>query len=193
MEPKLKEKLTKIAVATLRNLKVGKVKVTLEMMARLTQLPVASNARILAPKDMRRRMVNARIWEPAVEEICREWMADFMAATLRKEKAASSKVEISAARERQLALFPGFERLPTRFRSGKSYLKFPDAPVSEFISYAESYSRRAQRDQATAVELMSLALRVEPFADGDLTVAQAFERAQWHSQPSTLAVVPRVG
>ena len=191
MEPDLKDKLTKIARATLRNLKVGKAKVTLEMMLRLTQLPVALNARILAPEDMRRRMVNARIWEPAVEEMCRDWMARFLTDILRKEKCATSKVELSAARRRQLSLFPGFESLPTRIRKGNNYLKFPDAPVSVLLAYTASYLQRAQFGQKIAAELIKLAATVKPYADTDLTVAQAFERAQWEAQPSILTVVPK--
>ena len=192
MEPKTKEKLTKIAIATLRNLKVGRYKVTLEMLVRKTQLPVAKNARILAAQDMRRRVQNARLWQETSEEMALEWMADFMTDIQRKQNADASKVELSAARERQLSLFPGFESLPTRIRKGSNYLKFPDAPVPDFLAYATKYEKRSQRDHRTADELRRLAKAVEPYAEMDLTVAAAFERAKTETA-SKVVTMPSVG
>jgi hypothetical protein len=132
------------------------------------------------------------MWEPAVEEMCREWMADFLVAILRKEKGAVSKVELSATRERQLALFPGFESLPTRIRKGNNFLKFPDAPVPEFLAYEAAYQARAQRNQKTADELHRLAIAVESYAETDLTLAAAFERAK-QNPVGTVVFMPAAG
>lgn len=187
MNTELKDKLTKIAEVTLRDLKVGGVKVTLEAMVRKTQLPVAKNARILAPQDVRRRLMNARLWQPATESICIEWITELLIGILRKQKLAASKVELSAARAKQLELFPGYETLPTRIRTGRNFIVFSNLPVPQFLNYAAKYEKRAQRNQQTAEELRRLATTVEPFAESALTVSAAFERAQM--QPAALQLI----
>jgi hypothetical protein len=190
MDTELKDKLTKMAEAVIRSMEKRGLKVTLQVMVRQTQLPVARNARILAPRQMRRRLVNARLWTECEREIYNEWMAGFFADILRKQNAATAKVELSAARARQLELFPGFETLPTRIRSGSTFVKFPDIPVPQFLAYAIRYQKRSQQNQETAAELRRLATAVEPFAISDLTLAAAFERAQ---QPGVVVMhSPRI-
>jgi hypothetical protein len=135
-----------------------------------------------------RKIRKQRIWKKAESQLARIALADFVHTFERKQTAASSKVELSAARERQLALFPGFESLPTRIRKGNNFLKFTDAPIPEFLAYEAAYQARAQRNQKTAEELRRLAIAVESYAETDLTLAAAFERAK-----QKIAFMPSVG
>jgi hypothetical protein len=136
-----------------------------------------------------RKVRKQRIWKAAKYELVRIALSAFVADILRKQAVDASKVELSAARERQLALFPGFESLPTRIRSGNTFLKFPETSVPQFLTYADKYLQRSQRDQKTADELRKLAEMVRPYAELEMSMEKAFERAQIEQRPAGLAVV----
>jgi hypothetical protein len=191
MDQKLKEALIKKIKLAQKDLADDpKLKVKLESKGRLTSL----GGDVQRPKNallvlVRKKLLKERLWEPVEAELAQMALADFVRDFERKQTADVSKVELSAARERQLSLFPGFESLPTRIRSGKNFLKFPETTVPQFLVYATKYEQRSQRDQKTADELRRLAKMVEPFAELELTMASAFERAQWQSP--ALTVVPK--
>ena len=183
MDQKLKEALIKKIELAQKDLAHDPIlKVKLESKGRSTSLGVD----VERPKNallvlVRKKLLKERMWEPVQAELARIALADFVKDFQLKQAASTSKIEISAARERQLSLFPGFESLPTRIRKGNNYLKFPDAPVPDFLAYAAKYEQRSQRDQKTADELRRLAKAVEPYAEMELTLAAAFDRAKQNS------------
>jgi hypothetical protein len=193
VDAKLREQLTKFAETTLRNLTVDGAKVTLEMMVRKTQLPVAKNARILAPMDFRRRLINARLWQPSTEEICSDWATDLLIGILRKEREAAGKVELTAARERQLSLFPGFETLPSRIRVGPKYIVFAGLNLAQFLNYEGEYQAKAAKDQRRAAELHKIAEKVRVYGatNPEMPLPEAFARAE--AQAAKFRAVVKLG
>jgi hypothetical protein len=139
-----------------------------------------------------RKLRKQRIWKELRIELVSAGLAGFIREFEHKESAAAAKIEISAARAKQLLLFPDFPNLPTRIRKGRNFQQFPEVQVPQFLEYAGKYQTRAQRDQQTAEELQRLALAVAPYKEAGLTVAEAFERAQAEAKASAVVVmVPR--
>lgn len=179
MGPKLKELLIKKITLAQKDLADDpELKAKLEGKGRLTSLREDAqrpeNALLLL---VRKKLLKGRLWESVKTELAQIALTEFIRDFDRKQTAVS-KVELSAARERQLVLFPGFESLPTRIRRGNNFLKFPETSVPQFLEYAAKYEERSQRDQKTADELRRMARAVEPYAKTDLTMEVAFERAR---------------
>jgi hypothetical protein len=189
MNVELRETVAKFANATLQRLEADGLKVTREMFARKTRFSGRKNPQLSATSDLRRRLLDRSLWKRSEEQMCNDWMLDLFKELVAAREAAASKVELSAARQRQLELFPGFETLPTRIRTGKSYLRFPELPVAQFLDYEKKYQARAVRDQRKADELRRLAEKVRPYAEMEFTMAAAFERSQFESP--TLVVVSK--
>jgi hypothetical protein len=194
MDAKLKEALIKKIELAQKDLADGpRLKGKLEGEGRLTSLGGDAQR----PKNallvlVRKKLLKERLWNAVEAELAQIALADFVKDFQRKQASAGFKVQMSADRERQLSLFPGFRSLPTRIRKGRGFLKFPEVPVPELLDYAAKYNHRAQRDQKTADELRRLAEKVQPYADMGLSVAEAFQRAQ-RETGATLMVMPSAG
>jgi hypothetical protein len=138
---------------------------------------------------VQKKLRKARLWKAIQAELARDGFESFLRKLEGRQGSEAAKKEVNAVRERQLELFPGFESLPVRIRSGSGYVKFPDTSVSQFLAYEAKYQARAVRNHRTAGELRQIAERVQPFASADpeLPLSEAFSRAV--SQPAKLALV----
>jgi len=188
MDAKLKDALIdKIHIAQDELKSPRAVKALLEDLRVQRAEKCAPNAQKMLYSEVRRKLVDRRLWTPIHEGLAQQGFAAFVRKLAKIDGAEAATKEFSAARERQLALFPGFEALPTRIRSGPGYLNFPETTVSQFLAYESKYQARATRDNRTAEELHRLAETVRPFAEQDFSVAQAFARAS--AEPAKLSLV----
>ena len=67
--------------------------------------------------EVQKKLLKARLWKQIQAELARESFERFLKQLLIQQKAEAAGAIVSAARERQLSLFPGFESLPVRVRA----------------------------------------------------------------------------
>lgn len=204
MDAKLKAKITKCAERVLAEIAAGDLVPSMRLtrneraknarlfgdeIGRFSPSQRAENARLFAINTVRRRLAKQRIWKDLADTVGEQWVSSLLVTLDRKATAAIREAELSEAKRLQGELFPGFEALPTKIKSGRNFLKFPEATVAQFLDYAAKYEKRAQKDQQAADEIRHLAEKVKPFAEiaPDITVADAFSRAKFN-EPK-LAVV----
>jgi hypothetical protein len=109
----------------------------------------------------KRRMINAKMWEPVREILAEErFDALLLAEMRRRERAATDPNQL---------LLPGFENLPR-------VMRVPMLSVKEFLVRAARYEKRANRNRVAGAEMARLAdlIRDQPL---DLTVPEALARA----------------
>jgi hypothetical protein len=141
---------------------------------------------------VQKKLLKARMWEPVRDDLARQGFDTFFRKLEKLEGEQATKLQLSAAAEKQLTRFPGFANLPTRIRIGPSFRQFQEVPVPQFLDYEAKYQLRTQRDQWRAEELHRLAVQVTPYKATELNVGEAFERAQAQPKPADLVVmVPR--
>jgi len=195
MDAKLKAALIgKIHIAQEELKSPRAVKALLEDRVRSTHL----NGDVERPQNAlymraQKKLLKERLWGPIRDALAEDGFAAFLRNLQRLERATEGKTEITAARQRQLALFPGFESLPVRIRKGPGFVRFSETSVAEFIDYERRYQVRLSRNGRTAEELHRLAGKVRPFAqtEPELALAEAFGRAQ--AQPAKLSAVAKIG
>jgi hypothetical protein len=195
LDGELREKLiAKIELAQAEMKGRRGVKAPLEDQGQKTSLPTGekrpNNALFVR---VRRKLQKERLWKRIQTALAKIAFDGIVRDVTRKQGAAAVKAALSAARERQLELFPGFENLPVRVRAGREFIQFGALAVPQFLEYERKYQARAQRNHETADELHRLAVAVAPFAetDPDLDLASAFSRVK--EQPAKIAVLPRMG
>jgi hypothetical protein len=127
----------------------------------------------------RRQLSREAQWRRIQAELAVDALVQIFARKLKPRQSAD---------ENQLTL-PGFEHLPKSVRIGKTRTDFLKLPVPQFLDYETKYQLRAQRDRQTGEELQRLAAAVTPYTEAGLTVAEAFERAQAHTEPSNVVVL----
>ncbi len=176
MDAELKQALIdkiKSAEKDLRSPRV--VKALLENHARKTRVGARENH----ANNPLYEMVGKRFRDRSRWKIIRDALAEYgFESFRRKMKRMATAEQNSAARGRQLGLFPGFESLPTRIRSGSKYVSFSETSVPQFLAYEKQYQERAAKSRRTADELHELAEQVRPFAGDGLPLAEAFDRAR---------------
>ena len=139
--------------------------------------------------EVQKKLLNARLWKQIQAELARESFERFLKQLLIQQKAEAAGAIVSAARERQLSLFPGFESLPVRVRAGKKYVNLPDLTVSQFVSYAGKYLAKIAHNRRTAEDLERLVEIVQPLIEQypNMALSDAFAR-----QSRKVATLPPV-
>ena len=190
MDANLKAALIEKIKAAQEDLKDPReVKAVLEERARLTRKTCAPNAQKTLYLEVRRRLIDRRRWTRIHEDLAQQGFAVFVHNLERTQREEATSVQVTAARAQQLALFPGFENLPTRIRSGSNFVKLAETSVSQFLAYEHAYQMRAARNHQTAEELHRLAGKVRHMwqTDPDMPLAMALVHSE--AQPAKLSVV----
>jgi hypothetical protein len=192
IDPKLKEAVAEKIQLAKREMKDDPgLKVRLEKQGQKTSLgrdrKCPKNALLIL---VERKLRKQRVWKALRVDLVTAALWEIIRDFERKQAVIDSTATISAAKEKQLALFPGFEHLPTRIRTGNNFLQFHQVTVDKFLAYEKVYRRREQQNHDTAQELRRLAVLLEPLADvAGLTVAAAYEQATFQKQAAPLRVV----
>ena len=139
--------------------------------------------------EARRLLVRERSWRKIEKALAQESIERMSGDFLRRQNR-------SAEDPAQLRL-PGFENLPLRVRikvgDGRQSVVLARMTVAQFLGYKDNYLQRNARNLGVVDELKRLAETVEKFkAEPDITVAEAFDRANVAAGRPRLAVVSPV-
>lgn len=172
----------------LEEFRAGKLKVSLEDQVRKTHLKGdEKRTHKLLFLAVQKKLLKTRQWKDIQAALAFEAFQKILRAFLREQAANAKSRKVTAAKERQLEMFPGYENLPVRVRQGKVFVELPQLTVGEFQSYVGRYLGRVAKTRRVADDLERLAEFVRPIAERTPTIslADAFER-----QSRKIAVLP---
>lgn len=187
MEPSLKEALLEKLRLALDEFRRGELKVSLEKQERKTSLSRDEKRPYkLLFLAVEKKLLKTRQWREIQAAMAFESFQR-IAKQFERDENASRDAELSAARERQMELFPGFENLPVRVKKGSKFANLSDLTVGEFQAYVGRYFIRVARSRRVGDELMRLAEITRPIAQTDPSMLLVHAYAL---QSHKLTVVP---